>query len=519
MSRMAYAQWLVPVVLFTLAPASRGAPEKPPPAVLKLAGLQNSVFNIVFSPDGKYLATASKDRRATLWDTATGKEIRTFKDHGGSVYSVCFSPDGKKLATACADHFVRIWDRDAGDKELLHLQGHTGEVYHVVFSPDGNRLASCGADNSVILWDATKGQQLHKLEGHTNRVVTVSFSPDGTRLASASGTAVGSSTTTAAGEVKIWDTATGLEVRTLSPAGTGVLTVAFSPDGKRLAGACQDRKVRLWETATGDEALKLEGHTLDVYHVVFSPDGRRLASSSAKWNKEEPGEIKLWDLAAAKERASFQGNTMTIWSLAFSPDGNRLASAGGKWNKDVPGEVLLWDVSGVVKPEEKVMALDATQLDALWADLAGQDAARAYRAVWALSASPKETVAFLSGRVKAPPRNPLLERLPQLIKDLNDDSYAVREKATADLEKLGQEARAALTAAKDSPAAEVRRRVELLLEKKSEPPALSADERRAWRTVEVLQRIGTAEARTLLQRLAKEAAGTPLGRDAAAAGK
>jgi hypothetical protein len=119
--------------------------------------------------------------------------------------------------------------------------------------------------------------------------------------------------------------------------------------------------------------------------------------------------------------------------------------------------------------------------------------------------------------VKAPPRNQALDRIPQLINDLDDGSFEVREKASEELEKLGQAARPALVKAQDSPSAEVRRRVKLLLEMKSEPPPpLSVEEVRAWRTIEVLQRIGTPEARTLLEKLAKEASGTPLGRDAAA---
>jgi WD40 repeat protein len=486
--------------------------------VLNLTGHKNGVFNVTFSPDGKYLATASKDHSVKLWDAATGDEIRTYRGHTGTVYSVCFSPDGKRLASASEDRTIRIWDAGS-EKELLRLEEHTSDVYQVVFSPDGKRLASGGSDKFVILWDAASGKVLHKFKGHTNRVVTVSFSPDGKRLASACGTSAGNGTTDSGGEVKLWDTATGMEILSLPPATSkGVLTIAFSPDGKRLAGACLDSKVRVWEAATGQESLALAGHTLDVYHVVFSPDGRFLASSSAKWNREDPGEIKLWDLATAKGVTSFTGHTMTIWSLAFSPDGKRLASASGKWNKEPPGEVRVWDVSEVVKAQEAGPAPDAKQLAALWTDLSGKDAAKAYRAVWELSASPKETLAFLKERVKAPPRNLALARIPKLIEALDDDSFEVRQKASEELAKLGTAAHAALQKARTSPSAEVRRRVEELLEKKGTPPPPMTDEEvLAWRTVEVLQHLGNAEARALLEKLAKDAGDTPLGQDAAAA--
>src|SRR5262249_1853206 len=191
-----------------------------------------------------------------------------------------------QLATASEDQTVRVWDVETGE-EKLKLAGHTGDVYHAAFSPDGKRLASCASDNLVILWDATNGKPLFKLEGHTNRVVTAAVRPDGGRLASACGTDARNDTTEPGGEVKLWDTATGQEVFSLPPkSATGVLTIAFSPDGKRLAGACMGNKVRVWETATGQESLTLEGHTLGVYHLVFSPDGRRLASSTAHRNKD-----------------------------------------------------------------------------------------------------------------------------------------------------------------------------------------------------------------------------------------
>ena len=526
MSHVAPLKWLVtaarvavPLVLFASPEtAGRGAPATPPAkvdAVLTLTGHKSGVFNVAFSPDGKYLATASKDHTAKLWDATTGKEVRTFKGHNLGIYSVTFSPDGKTLATTSEDQTVRLWDVETG-KELA-CSSHTGDVYHAVFSPDGKRVATCGSDNLVILWDATNLKALFRLEGHTNRVVTVSFSPDGTRLTSACGTDARNDTTEPGGEVKLWDAATGQEVFSLPPkSATGVLTIAFSPDGKRLAGACMGNKVKVWETATGQESLTLEGHTLGVYHLVFSPDGRRLASSSAKWNKDQAGEIKLWDLATAKELASFKGHEATIWSVAFSPDGKRLASASGKWNKDDAGEAKVWDLTAALKAAEPLPPPDAKQLDALWADLAGNDAAKAYRAVWALSAAPKETLAFLNEHAKVP-RDTVLDRIPKLIADLDDASFEVREKASQELEKLGRAAHPALKKALESPSPEVRRRAEMLLEKKGEPPPLTADEVRAWRTLEILGWIGTAEARPLLQKFAKEAAGRPLGADAAAA--
>jgi WD40 repeat protein len=500
--------------LVVLALAGPAVAEPPRVDLLfTLKGHRRGIFNVAFRPDGKLLATASKDHTIKLWDAETGREIRTLQGHTSDVYSLAFSPDGKLLATASEDHGIKLWDPDTG-KEVRALTGHGNDVYNVTFSPDGKRLASCGQDRTARLWDVATGKLLHTLSGHTDRVVTVAFSPDGKRLASACGTG-GSGE--AGGEVKVWDVETGQELFSLGTGHAGVITVKFSPDGRRLAGATLRQTVRVWEVATGQEALALTGHSLDVYNVAFSPDGRRLASCSGKWNLDQAGEIKVWDLAKGKELLSLSGqHAGPIWSLAFSPDGVRLATASGKWNKEEPGEVKLWDLSHLPKPMPPA-PLTAKEVEALWSDLAGADAPRAYRAVWALSAAPREAVPFLLEHAKAPEGALSQERLAKLIADLDDNRYAVREKASAELEKLGRAAHPALRKALDSPSAEVRRRSEELLEKKGDgPPPLSAEEVQALRAIEVLQHIGTAEVRPVLRKWAKEAPKSLVGQEAAA---
>jgi parallel beta-helix repeat protein len=212
---------------------------------------------------------------------------------------------------------------------------HTDRVFSVAFSPDGRLLASgsCGQRDSsgdciqgeIKLWDVASGSEVRTLTGHTDRVFSVAFSPDGRLLASGSGD----------NTIKLWDVASGSEVRTLSGHTSWVFSVAFSPDGRLLASGSDDKTIRLWEVATGREVRTLTGHTDRVFSVAFSPDGRLLASGSGSWDRT----IKLWDVASGREVRTLSGHTSWVFSVAFSPDGRLLASGSGDKT------IKLWDVA------------------------------------------------------------------------------------------------------------------------------------------------------------------------------
>ncbi|MGI2903573.1 AAA-like domain-containing protein, partial [Tolypothrix sp. VBCCA 56010] len=252
----------------------------------QLEGHQESVNSVVFSPDGKTLASASGDKTIKLWNLATGKEITSLTGHKESVNSVVFSPDGKTLASASNDKTIKLWNLATG-KEITSLTGHQESVNSVVFSPDGKTLASASNDKTIKLWNLATGKEIASLTGHQDWVNSVVFSPDGKTLASASNDKT----------IKLWNLATGKEIASLTGHQDWVSSVVFSPDGKTLASASNDKTIKLWNLATGKEIASLTGHQDWVSSVVFSPDGKTLASAS------NDKTIKLWNLATGKEIA------------------------------------------------------------------------------------------------------------------------------------------------------------------------------------------------------------------------
>lgn len=293
-----------------------------------------SVTGAAFSPDMRRLATASSDRTAKIWDLTSGKELLVFYGHAGALNGVAFSRDGTLLATASRDRTARIWNAKTGIQRLV-LRHHKGTVSGVAFSPDGKEVATASWDGTAKIWNTDRGQVLRTLPGHAGEVTSVAFSPDGTKLATGS----------TDGTVRIWDAASGQRLRTL-PAHPPVNSVAFSPDGKMVAGCSggMERAAHIWNTANGMLLGIFPGHTSDVAGVAFHPDGKVFATASLDRT------IKVWDIASRKEIGSFFNLEGELNSVAYSLDGKRLVAASSDrtakvWDSTQSQEVLT--VSGV----------------------------------------------------------------------------------------------------------------------------------------------------------------------------
>ncbi|KAG2491745.1 hypothetical protein HYH03_009908 [Edaphochlamys debaryana] len=292
-------------------------------------GHSSSVACVAFGPDGSLLASAGcRDRTVRLWDPASGlctSRIEGLPEH---VQALAFSPDGSTLATGGSDSQACLWSVATGQC-TASLEGHEGWVNAVAFSPDGKRLASGGNDQTARLWDTASGRCTATLEGHRQAVNAVAFSPDGRTLASGSGAnenysttpadntpgaargwarwtsslgaALAASTRSNMQSVWLWDMASKRCVRKLAAYEGWAEGVAFSPDGRTLAGANVDKTVCLWDVGTGHCHARLEGHSDPVVAVAFSPDGRSLASGG------NDKMVRLWqDMAPQDPRWALQ---------------------------------------------------------------------------------------------------------------------------------------------------------------------------------------------------------------------
>ena len=302
------------------------------------------------SPDGTRLALGTdhyKDRRlpyeVKVLDTTTGRAVHVLTGHTHEATSVVFSPDGRRLASAGIDivkqipspavagleRTVRVWETTAG-KELFVLKWPKKRVDCLAFSPDGRRLVTAGEETQV--WDVESGKELPFSAGHTGAISAVAFSPDGDRLASA-----GDDKT-----VKVWDLASGRETLSFKQQARKVRRLVFSPDGKRLVTVGGDRDARddppavtVWDAITGKECLSLPD--ADPGSVAYSPDGKRLAGVAASL-------VKIWDAMSGEELITLKTDSGWIHSIAFSRDGRHLVVVGGD------GMVKAWDATP--RPDE-----------------------------------------------------------------------------------------------------------------------------------------------------------------------
>ncbi len=277
-----------------------------------------AVAAVAYRPDGKSLAAAGYNE-VLLLDPATGALTGRLPGQNGAVTALAYSRDGRLLAVASGVSGVgaeiRLYpvgpDGKPAPRPAHLLAGHTDLVHALDFSPDGKTLASCGYDKLIKLWDVASGKEVRTLKEHSDSVYAVAFGPDGKLLASAA----------ADRAVKLWDAASGRLLYTLGEPTDWVYALAWDPRGRRLAAAGADRSIRVWEaTATGSKLLhSVFAHEAPVTRLAFSADG------SVLYSLAEDRTVKAWDAARMVERMVYPRQPETALALAVRPDRSQLA--------------------------------------------------------------------------------------------------------------------------------------------------------------------------------------------------
>jgi WD40 repeat protein len=463
-------------------------------------GHQGPVHRVAVSPNGRLAATACFGDVARLWDLATGRELRQFPGLGDEgTAGVAFSADGRLLAIPDAVATVRLWNTDTG-AEVRRLA--VERPMDVAFSADGKVLVTASQGSVVHLWDPATGKKLRQLNLSAFRTgpgggdFSVALSPDGQLLAAAGSAVV------------IWRLDSGKLWRRLTePARDGGGPVAFSPDGRLVAArglSKHNNTIRLWEAASGKEVATLCDKSTNCFtSIAFSPDGRTIAAGSLGFPRGgDVGKLVLWDLASGKELAARADHRGWLIDVTFTPDGRRLIT--GAYDTTA----LVWDVPALMRgTRPEALRVAPAELDGLWADLAGADAARAWQAVWKLAADPAQALPLLRRHLRPAPA-PDADRVAWLLADLGSERFDKRDRAARELEAVGEAAAPVLRRALEArPPLETRRRIEAILEQWEGPTAARLV---AVRATAVLERAGTAEARRLLDELAGGAPGAHL---------
>ena len=450
--------------------------------------------------------------------------------HQGTIYDLLFSPDGKRLASQGSDNTVRIWSIPDG-KELHRLGG--GRL--LAFSPDGSKLLTAEATlskPSTLLWDVEQGKRLDVLPGrwdlaafnregtliryiYRGRISTHDvamgeavgksvLAPPAAKALSRTGDLLVSTSSLVSNKLRLSYADSGHTARELTGNSSTPLAVTFSADGRSVAAAGRDQKIHVWEVATGKLMGVLAGHEKPVQQMDFSPDGRLLASAG------RDGTARIWEIVSGTQLASLKAapaqdaadsSPPLMTAVAFSPSGRYLATGS------TDSSIILWDISKAVIRQTGGVPLTAERLNQAWEDLAQADALLARKAMYALGSQPDKSLPYLAKKLNELIATPEEERIRALIRDLDHDDYMVRERAT---QALRQQLEAAADALKQelrrTLSAEVRFRIRLILawQGQSGPRFNQAQIYRFKRLIQVLEGIPQPQAVDLLKLLAKD---------------
>ena len=307
------------------------------PMITPTAGLADAVTALDWSVDGQWIAEARFGRVAIL-SAETLKPAMSLDGIAGKVTALHFAA-GNRLVTASGIPGLYgqaiLWDLTTG-KPIREIRAHRDVLYDAELSPHGELLATCSYDRKIILWNVATGEQVRSLDGHTGAVYDIAFSPDGTALVSGS----------ADDTCKVWQVATGERLDTLGQPLKEVYSVSFSPAGDVITCVGADNRIRVWQFLSKETAIinpqliARYAHEAPVTQMRFSPDGRYVITAA------EDRSVKLWDAKSFLEIKEYGQQSDVVQSLAFAPDGSRFAVGRVDGSMEILESVTLESPSG-----------------------------------------------------------------------------------------------------------------------------------------------------------------------------
>jgi len=301
-------------------PKPKTKPFEPTAELIKTySGHSARIYKVDFSPNNKYLVSASGDGTARVWEMPKGGLVSSLKDQSGHVFWAAFRPNNRHVV-AVGGTAARIYDITNGS--IIQVLGdHTQRVLTADFSPDGGTVAT-GDDGGVVkLWQAGSGNEIRTITTGEGSVYSISFNPKGRTFATGCNT----------GALILWDMSNGNKVKTFSGHDRAVSAVAFSQDGKYLVSASVDNTVRIWDVASAGTVKTLRGYTFKSAH--FSPDGDYIVTGN------DNGQARIWEVSSGKEILMIdRASSGLVFTAKFSPDGKYIAT-GGEDNT-----VKIWDL-------------------------------------------------------------------------------------------------------------------------------------------------------------------------------
>ncbi|GHO69515.1 serine/threonine protein kinase [Ktedonobacter sp. SOSP1-52] len=316
---------------------------KQPNTLFICTGHTGRVAAVAWSPDGKWLASASYDRTVIIWDVASGDRVWTYKGHSARVNALAWSSDSKYIASAGDDTTVQIWEPANGHLVYTYT-AHSQPVNAVAWSPGGEYIASAGNDKLVLVWHAQEHSELYRYEEHKDQVYAVAWSPDGKYLASAGKEKSIRFWNPFAEQKKprtFWQRVSSIFSADLEPSvlkvhNERVNALAWHPKEYLLASVSSDSYACIWDVSIAykqhTKLLRTAGGNSAKNAVTWAPDGKHLAIAS------NDKTVQVWNVAKERCTYTYQGHQGYVAAVAWSPNGERLASAG------VDRSVQIWQV-------------------------------------------------------------------------------------------------------------------------------------------------------------------------------